>query len=310
MSNTGGRFSIITPCLNRANYIGHAIESVISQNYTDFEHIVIDGGSTDGTLEVLNTHPHLSVITGKDLGMYDAINRGLDIASGDIIGFLNSDDTYAPGVFTVAENTMREYQVDAVAGRAVYWIQKRNGEKNEYHKSKLLTADVFWHEMTYGEPAFNAWFFRRTLFPTLGKFDISYRIAGDRDFLLRFALSNFSYAPLEKIVYRYQAHDGSLSMTQNLLRFSKIADENLRLVENYLDILPAEARPSMQRLRTRDTITAASRSLRGGAFRNALTYGKIGFRYDRYWPIKFLIRILTGPFRMLGRKLGYHYFEV
>jgi hypothetical protein len=199
---------------------------------------------------------------------------------------------------------------DAIAGRAAYYIQVKNGGKKAYRKSNLLTKDVYWYEITYGEPAFNAWFFTRNVFQKIGYFDVSYQIAGDRDFLLRFVLSEFSYFPLEKIAYQYYAHEESLSMTQNLLKFSRIADENLRLVETYSDALPSEARANMQRLRTRDTITAASRSLRGGAYRSAFHYMKVGVRYDKFWPLKFLFRIFTGPFREFGRMLGHHYFKV
>lgn len=310
MKKESSRFSIITPCLNRAECIGQAIESVLQQDYPEFEHIVIDGGSKDGTLEILNSYHHLTIVTGKDSGMYDAINKGLKFASGDIIGFLNSDDTYYPGTFTAAADRMRASHADAVVGRAAYYIEMKKGDKKEYRKSNLLTDGIFWREITYGEPAFNAWFFRPKVFQTLGEFDTSYQIAGDRDFLLRFALSELSYVPLATIVYQYQAHNESLSMTQNLLKFSQIADENLRLADTYLHVLPPAARTNMQRIRTRDTITAASRNLRGGAYQSALHYMKAGFRYDKYWPLKFLFRILTGPFRVFGRMMGYHYFKV
>jgi glycosyltransferase len=90
------RVTIITACYNRAATIGGAIESVASQTYREIEHIVVDGGSTDGTLDVIARHPSVSrLIPGPDKGVYDALNKGIAAASGELIGFLHSDDVYA-----------------------------------------------------------------------------------------------------------------------------------------------------------------------------------------------------------------------
>ena len=82
------------PCLNRVNLIREAIESVLAQDYPNFEHIVIDGGSTDGTLDVLREYRHLKLISEPDNGLYDAVNKGIRLAQGELIGWLNSDDVY------------------------------------------------------------------------------------------------------------------------------------------------------------------------------------------------------------------------
>jgi glycosyltransferase involved in cell wall biosynthesis len=92
------RISIITPTLNRASYLERAILSVLSQNYPDLEYIVVDGGSNDGTLEILKKYSaEVQYVSEKDRGQSDAINKGLRIASGDILGYINSDDEYEPG---------------------------------------------------------------------------------------------------------------------------------------------------------------------------------------------------------------------
>ena len=93
------RISVITPSFNQAGYIEQNIRSVLDQQYPDFEHIVIDGGSTDGTVEVLKRFPHLKWISEKDNGQSDALNKGFAMASGDIICWLNSDDWLAPEAF-------------------------------------------------------------------------------------------------------------------------------------------------------------------------------------------------------------------
>jgi len=288
--------SIITPCKNRVQFVADAVENVLRQDHPDFEHIIVDGGSTDGTLEVLARYPHLKILSGTDTGMYDAIIKGLNMAQGSVIGFLNTDDTYCPHVFTDVVNLFGDDRIDALAGKAVYYRKDNKGKWFLFQYSKFLSEKIFWREITYGEPAFNAWFFHRRVFEKLGGFDTSFRIAGDREFLLRFALENLKLVPLDKIVYQYYAHDDSLSMKGQLSWFSKIADENLRLTELYLPLLPLSAQSHMQKVRTRDTITASTRSLRAGEWRKALHYAKKGFYYDKFWPLKLALRTIAWPF--------------
>ena len=90
--------STITPCLNRANIIAVAIESATQPDYPNVVHLVIDSGSTDGTLDVLRRYPHLRVVSEPDRKMDDALNKGLRLAGGQVIGCLNTDDCYAAGV--------------------------------------------------------------------------------------------------------------------------------------------------------------------------------------------------------------------
>ena len=91
--------SIITPSYNRAEMIREAVESILVQDYPSMEHIIIDGGSTDGTLSILKQYPPLKIRTEPDNGIYDALNKGLGIANGEIIGFLNTDDFYTQDTF-------------------------------------------------------------------------------------------------------------------------------------------------------------------------------------------------------------------
>jgi glycosyltransferase involved in cell wall biosynthesis len=102
---TAMKISIITPTLNHAKYIEDTILSVKNQNYSDFEHIVIDGGSTDGTIDILKKYPHLIWISEKDSGQSNAINKGLKMASGDIVTWLNSDDYYEDNIFSAIVET-------------------------------------------------------------------------------------------------------------------------------------------------------------------------------------------------------------
>ncbi len=117
---SGGTYptiSIVTPCLNDARFIDDAIRSVLDQGYPNVEHIIIDGGSTDETLTILKRYPHLKWISEPDQGLTDALNKGLRRATGEIIGWLNSDDYYLPGAFTsVAAAFDRNDTMDIVYG--------------------------------------------------------------------------------------------------------------------------------------------------------------------------------------------------
>src|SRR5882762_2861563 len=108
------RISIITPSFNQGKFIEDAIQSVLIQNYPDIEHIVIDNCSTDNTMEVLKKYPHLKWISAKDRGQSDALNKGFDLATGEIIGWLNCDDFYLPGAFQTVHGILKQPEWDGV----------------------------------------------------------------------------------------------------------------------------------------------------------------------------------------------------
>ena len=115
------KISIITPSFNQGSFIETTILSVLEQGYPNFEHIIVDGGSTDDTLAMLARYPHLTVISEPDQGQAEAVNKGLRRASGEIIGWLNSDDTYYPGALAGAAETIDPAKGIYVAmGRCAY----------------------------------------------------------------------------------------------------------------------------------------------------------------------------------------------
>src|SRR5437016_162728 len=100
--------SVVTPTFNQAPFIEQTIQSVLDQRPAAFEHIVIDGGSTDGTLEILAKYNHLKWISERDNGQSDALNKGFKKATGEIIGWINSDDWYEPGTFALVAKFFAE----------------------------------------------------------------------------------------------------------------------------------------------------------------------------------------------------------
>ena len=95
------KISILTPSYNSGKYIERAIESVVDQGYDNWEHIIVDGGSTDGTAVILKKYPHLKWISEPDKGQSDAMNKAFEMSNGDIIGYLNADDWYELSIFSL-----------------------------------------------------------------------------------------------------------------------------------------------------------------------------------------------------------------
>ena len=99
MENFPYKISVITPCFNASKYLKEAIISVLRQDYPNFEHIIVDGKSTDGTLEIIKNYNHIIWISEPDDGQSDAMNKGFHMSSGEVIVYLNADDYFLPGAF-------------------------------------------------------------------------------------------------------------------------------------------------------------------------------------------------------------------
>ncbi|MHB8835447.1 MAG: glycosyltransferase family 2 protein [Candidatus Methylomirabilia bacterium] len=233
--------SIVTPCLNRAPLVAQAIESVQRQDYPRVEHIVMDGGSTDGTLEVLRRYPHLIVSSEKDLGLYDALNKAIQRARGEVIGHLNSDDLYEPRVFGAVMRAFAAHpEADAVVGGALTFEDTPGGAAVR-QRYDPLTAQDFLSRATQGVIITNAWFYRRRVYDRIGLFSPDYALAADRDFLLRFWQAGCVFVPLNLPVYRYRSHGGSLTIgDQRSLGKVKLLDEYRRLAERLRRDAPEE----------------------------------------------------------------------
>jgi len=207
-------FSIVTPSLNRAAFLPFALASVAEQPGA-IEHILVDGGSTDATEAVLAAHPWIRLIPGPDRNSHDAMNKGLAQASGEFIGFLNSDDRYEAGLLEAVAKAFRSHpDADAVVARAGFCRAQAGGRWMLDHDIRHFPAPPgLWLQLTFGIPAFNSWFFRRRVFERLGNFNADYLIAADRDFLLRFAAAGLRAIALAEKRYLYLVHDRSATLS-------------------------------------------------------------------------------------------------
>jgi glycosyltransferase involved in cell wall biosynthesis len=229
------RFTVITPCLNRENFIAEAIESVLAQQYDDIEHWIIDGGSTDKTLDILGRYSRLRVRSEPDRGVYDAINKGIRLATGEIIVLLNSDDILVPGALALSADVFRNAVGTMMisAGCQIFRNAPDRKEIEMYRYDNPRRYALSLRNVTVGTPNINARFFRRQVFDKIGEFDLAYPISADRDFLIRAALRRLPDAPVAKVLYRYRWHTGSLTMNSGNTTLLAAMNENETIARFY-----------------------------------------------------------------------------
>lgn len=180
------KVSIVTVCYNSAATIVETLRSVNNQTYPDIEHIIIDGASRDATVAVVNSHPQpwRRVISEPDDGIYDAMNKGLAIAQGEVIGFINSDDFYAsPDALAKVAKVFADSSVDACYGDLCYVKQDQPDRVVRYWRSSAFQPGLFRTGWCPPHPTF---FVRRSVYERLGGFDLGYRMANDIELMARF----------------------------------------------------------------------------------------------------------------------------
>ena len=180
------KISIITVCYNSAKTIAETIESVLSQDYPNIEYIVVDGKSTDGTQDIVKSFGSKisKFVSEPDKGLYDAMNKGIGLATGDIIGIINSDDIYANNkVFSRVVQTITEKNVDIVYGDLYYFKSGFPDRALRYYRGGVFSLS----RVSYGlMPPHPTFFIKRTVYEKFGRFDTRYTLSADFDLILRF----------------------------------------------------------------------------------------------------------------------------
>lgn len=252
------KYSIITPSYNRSNYILYCIHSVISQIYKDYEHIIIDGGSSDGTIEILKKYENiynLKWISEPDSGMYDAINKGIKIATGDVVSILNTDDMYLPyTLHVINQNILRGY--DILYGDLIVSKILNSSTKTYLQFYRKFNRRYYTHFATLAHPTI---FIKKNVIEKVGLYDINYKLLGDCDYWLRCVSKNFIPQKIDDIIAIQIDHTNTLRETK-----------------------PTEMKNEFKLLRTKYNVP--------GNYLNKKIIGKFqNVIYSRYFKIVFLL---------------------
>jgi glycosyltransferase involved in cell wall biosynthesis len=211
------KISVVTPTFNGIATLRETIESVLTQDYKNWEHIIIDGGSTDGTLDLVRTYPHLRWISEKDQGHYHAMNKGIQRASGEIVAILNADDCYREGALrTVAGAFIRNPEWDALFGDVVYV----DGKSREIFRREEACYDYdvlrFSNICYVIHPTL---FVKKDVYDRLGFYrDKEFLNAADGEFILRLGQAGCRVGHVKMLLANYRFHESGQSADSRVNR--------------------------------------------------------------------------------------------
>ena len=224
------KVSIITVVWNNKETIKDAIDSVLNQTYKDIEYIIVDGASTDGTIDIVNSYKDKisKFISEKDNGLYDAMNKGIQLSNGDIIGMLNSDDFYIDEF--VIENVIKEFEakdVDSVYADLVYVNPGNLDKVVRFYDSSYFSPENF----AYGwMPAHPTFFVKKEIYERYGVFRTDLKIGADFDILVRFLyIYNISFSYMREVLVKMRT--GGVSTSFNSIWINNI--EQLRVCRDH-----------------------------------------------------------------------------
>jgi len=214
------KISIITPVFNSAGTVEGTIKSVLSQTYSNTECVIIDGGSKDGSLEIIEKYKDKisKIVSEKDNGLYDAMNKGVKLASGDIIGILNSDDVYYDNqVLETVAKEMQKSNADVCWGDLLYTKKDDLNKMTRVWKSSEYRRGLFkkgWH------PPHPTFFVRRSVYEKYGAFRADLKLAADYELMLRFLeKEKVSSIYIPKILVKMR--EGGQSNWKNIFKIIK-----------------------------------------------------------------------------------------
>ena len=286
--------TIVTPSFNMAAYLPQAIESVLAQDYSSLEYVVVDGGSTDATLEILERYQgRLRYFSGKDRGPSDAIHRGFQGATGEILAWLNADDTYLPGAVRAAVEYLAAHpEIDVVYGEG-HWIDERGAVIGRYptlpFDPRLLERDCF-----ICQPAT---FIRASSYRCCGGLDPNVTLPFDYDLWIRMAKQGFRFASIPQYLANARMHRGAKSIRER----ADVFQASIRLLQRHYNYVPLSLvfGYTAFRLDRRDQFFEPLQP----SVRAYLASLPAGLQLNRSTRLRFFGEWSAAPFRALRRRL-------
>jgi glycosyltransferase involved in cell wall biosynthesis len=297
--------SIAIPSLNQGDYLEEALQSVLDQNYPNVELVIVDGGSTDSTMDVIDRHRnclkiHVKILPALDL--YSSLNLAMETASGEFIGWMNCDDYYEKNVFrSLLKKVGQDPSLEIVCGDGdVFYdtgagpvvlqeIRHSRGNRMGPTKENIVSARL------------NCCFFKRDLIDRLGKFNNKYKVAADRDYLFRLLNLVPKSAHLGAVVYHYRSHERSLTMSEvgdsgSLLAADSIAwEELLDIALRYCKDthMARNIRAWSRHYITGYTLRKFVEALKERQGNRAIKMALMGFKYNKLWFVRVLFRFVN-----------------
>jgi glycosyltransferase involved in cell wall biosynthesis len=222
--------TIVTPCLNAERFLEPAIRSVLEQDYGRIEYIVMDGGSTDGTIEILRKYEHaLRWESAQDRGTADAVNRGFALGNGEILGFLNADDLYHPHAVSTGVRALGENPEAAAVYGDAWWIDE-SGERIAPYPVRDFDRSLLERECFICQPAT---FFRRSAFQSTGGLDPDLNLTFDYEFWLRLTRT-FSMRRIDATLADSRMHRANKTLGQR----DQVFRETFRVLKRDCGYIP------------------------------------------------------------------------
>jgi glycosyltransferase involved in cell wall biosynthesis len=266
--------AVVIPALNAAAHLRTALSSLAAQD-ADFEAVLVDGGSRDDTVAIA-TQAGVRVISAPGTSIYEAHNRGFAETRAPAIVLLNADDVLLPGALAAWSDALGRAPAAGIArGRATFTEFDRAG----------VAGPVAGADERAAAPLDTA------VFDRIGAFDTAYRLAADREWMLRAWIAAIPMVEMERAVYRYLMHDGSSTIDRARKNFALVRRENIAIAQRYLSGAPARQASSdtlraVRQWHAAETTMLASHQLRAGEWRNLLDTTRRSFRAAPLWPLR------------------------
>jgi GT2 family glycosyltransferase len=283
--------AVVIPTLNAGAHLRAALVSLASQDAA-FEAVLVDGGSRDDTVAIAGA-AGVRVVSAPGTSIYEAHNRGFAETSAPAIVLLNADDALLPGALVAWRDALAQAPAAGMArGRATFTEIDRAGVAGPVAGADLRAAAPLDTDLLLRGPcAINSLCIRRAVIERIGAFDTAYRLAADREWMLRAWIAAVPLVEIDRAVYRYLMHDGSSTIDRARKNFALVRRENIAIAERYMTgeaarrALP-ETLQAVRQWHAAETTMLASHQMRAGEWRGALDTARRASSAAPLWPLR------------------------